>query len=690
MPDEVLTDQFQNQAAPTQLNQGWGGLTPEQQLEFEQVKDDLHKQQAMQRHISNLNDDQLDMAILSEFNDLRNQNEQRIQQRIEADPFKATRDKNLSPGERFGSSIAHHAKVLEDESYRKKFQKAARGKTAVYKMRTGGGQAGYKDYWISRLPFAGGWWDRRTEDQKRQMLENIASGKASQQDIDMLGMYIARDQHRAKPKGFLRDMGEITSRFPGFMAEIAASGPAYKAGAGLFQKGVIAGAKKIGGKRAGTALVTRGVGTLGGTVVGTGVAAMHPAHWGMLAKSIAEENVPEWEYDPVAGGGFEIDLKEHTHSIGMRRYRGMIDGLIELWSERMGGHLVAGAAAPFKKLASALPKRHLQEVGTAVVGSALREAGKKGPGAVGRFIRKGGYHGWKEEVGEEYLGEYVRSLSFTLDQDPHMSRVTMDFIKNPMDEDARNTFWRDVGPMIASFALLGSGTSAIDAYRGRGQPMPVDIPEDTPLQRELDAAEEATGGLAARYSGKVLDILENTPGGERYDRVKERLIKDINAASSGTLSRKQAKQIKWPGSERTLYDMLPSAKERKDFADELQARIHPESVTGVAFAASLVDADVKAAETEAVPAAEEAAIQEVAPVEPAPVQAAPVVKESKAAPLYEEFNIPQNPTPAQMLGVKQGESDIDVINERHEELHEQVKMISGARRQEVWTIGGAT
>ena len=106
MPDEVLMDQFQNQAAPTQLNQGWGGLAPEQQLEYGQLQSEGLQKQAMQRHISNLNDDQLDMAILSEFNDLRNQNEQRIQKRIQADPFKATRDKNLSPGERVGSSLA--------------------------------------------------------------------------------------------------------------------------------------------------------------------------------------------------------------------------------------------------------------------------------------------------------------------------------------------------------------------------------------------------------------------------------------------------------------------------------------------------------------------------------------------------------------------------------------------------------
>ena len=694
MPDEVLMDQFQNQAAPNQLNQGWsGGLTPEQQREYEQLQGEAAHSQMVKQRINDLSNDELEAAVLSNFGQMQQQTEQKIRKQLEAKPFEASRDDNLSPGERLHAATLHHKKIMQDEGYAKRFEDE--------QVRISG-KGGTRRYWTERMPGVGGVQAYMGMKDRTRILKNIEEGKASQRDYDLMGLYLAGDWQERQPKSFIRKTGDILSRLPGFMIEMGASGGWAAAAKAGVQKGVIRGAQKAAGKRAGTALATRAVGGVAGELSAAAAATAHPAMWGQIAGSLARQHAPDFEIDEKTGGGFEVELKKHAESLGSRLYKGMMDTYIEVLSERLGGKMTGAVKAPFIAVLNKLPKSRLVSTGVATVGGALEKTSKRGPGAVRRFMAKGGMHGPIEEIGEEYFGDWARSLSYTLDERPEMIEVTREFLKNPTDKKARAEFWNNVGPMMVSFAMLSSGGAAIDTYVNRGKELPEILPEDTPLQRELEGLPQEgviqvarrqrgreTMGKAADYLGEVQRKLEDSAPGEEYEQEKAALIENLRTIQGGTLSRSQAKKIKWPGSDKTLYDMMPSAGERKDFVESMLSLTDASSDPGQILEKSLAGIEEqKGLEAAAAQeAAQEPAQQpELAQEAPQVQQQLPVAerlpvterapKPSQAAPLYEEFEIPENPTPAQMLGVKEGETDIELISKQHEERHLRAQMIS--------------
>jgi len=384
-------------------------------------------------------------------------------------PYEAARDEQLSSGERLTSAVNHHQKRLQDSEYDAKFGAGL--------DRLGRGTA-------KRTPGVGLIWSIGETRDRTDITKKISAGEATPDEYLRLGMYIAEEERAAGRTGFAKAV-DIASYLPGFATEFMLSGGGAAVGRAAAQRGVLAGAKRLGvsaGTR-GVPALARGAGFLGAAA---GQAA-HPVMWGRAADTFLKKRDPGFKLKGrKASRGYDVVVNEHAKSIGKHAYEAMWSHYIEIMSERLGAPMMKGLgkASGVGWLASKLPDNHLKRVGADV----LKRSGE--------FAQKTGLSfNPIEEYLEEVAGDKLKSSRFTADEEGHLSGLVGKFLADPLNKAVQTSLWKETGPMLGAFAMSGVAFGAVPSMQyGRS----AEIREEMDLREKAlqQAAQQQAAGAA--------------------------------------------------------------------------------------------------------------------------------------------------------------------------------------------------
>ena len=225
-----------------------------------------------------------------------------------------------------------------------------------------------------------------------------------QNDAKVVGDYLIKAEAEANKHYTLGgQVGSMMSQMPKFVVEFMATGglaklgsaPARRAGERLMKMQ----AATTAGKAA-LAVAKKGVG-LGGFAAGSALQAAGMPN--RAAESILRRQVPQ---DMTIGPGGEVSIKGPVEGWGTSIVKGLGDHYIEIMSERMGEYMAPFVSGAFHKLPfmSKVIKGMEDRWLTKGFGKTANEFYKK-------LQTRTGFHGVVSEVGEEFVGDFLRGLT---------------------------------------------------------------------------------------------------------------------------------------------------------------------------------------------------------------------------------------------------------------------------------------
>jgi len=219
-------------------------------------------------------------------------------------------------------------------------------------------------------------------------------------DLDSLhDTWIAEEYRKARGQTWGGIAVDMVSELPGFLIEMWASG-------GI--AGVAKGAAKKSLAKLGTSAAARAARGVAG-LAARATARVATVGVPRVAKGYLERTNPQ----AVFGGAYEVRIEQSKETPVSALYKAVGDTFIEYLSEesgeiigKLGGAAIGklmGRSAKFAKLVNATKKSWMKVAG-------------KGTGAWAKKLNDIGYHGVLEEMGDERLGDVLRSVTGVSDQ----------------------------------------------------------------------------------------------------------------------------------------------------------------------------------------------------------------------------------------------------------------------------------
>lgn len=478
-----------------------------------------------------------------------------------------------------------------------------------------------------------------------------------------------RDKQRSK--GVMGTAKEIAVQAPGFMGEFAFTGPIYSLAskaARTATKKLVAESLKKGAKRVIATKLPRAVGAIAGAAA---QAHVTPTPYRELAGRRLAAVTSKMGISPDEAGELRafFQASEDPESTLQSLVKSSVSGTIELASERAGGMLIP---------------RRVQSIGRKIWQSITKIDPKAPPSSMEVLLKTAGFHGIPGEIAEERLGEIARGITGVGD---------MGAVGEAMQGEYGKAATQIAGEALGFAPIAGAGAAgripaaAQQLHESRVFRV-LESPEATrilldnpqPSRQQFAAAMDAAGlrqlptsaaarerfaedvrtGLVAKEMLREEEEVEGAvpPAGEVIPPTLEEVEQEVRKPVS-----KQGEQInvgdlvQWRPEDAPEFDEPRRIVSISD--DGLYAKVEGESV----------EIPVDQLEIEKLPAQREQMEEEVE--EPPEVEAVPAEEVPAIDPYQEMLGIPasegRTPTPYELLGIDEFESDPEVISRAADE-----------------------
>ena len=225
--------------------------------------------------------------------------------------------------------------------------------------------------------------------------KDVFKDRAFDEDLDTLrNTWLLHQYESARGQSWAGLGAEVLSEIPSFLVEMWASGG-------------IAGAARVGAKKAVRKVVGNGLlrtaGQTGAGLLASGGARLATVGVPRVVKGYIERKNPQAVFDSA----YKVRIEESKETHVSALYKAVGDTFIEYLSEESGEILGKLGGRAVRRLAAKSPK-------FAALNNAIRKAWSKVPGnkpsGWGQRLKKVGWHGIVEEMGEERLGDVLRSV----------------------------------------------------------------------------------------------------------------------------------------------------------------------------------------------------------------------------------------------------------------------------------------
>lgn len=238
---------------------------------------------------------------------------------------------------------------------------------------------------------------------------NLESGDFSDKDVDNFAYMMWRSELE-DDKSFLRKVAEGIGTMPAFIAEFAITGGPIgwgfkKVGTTTGKGALKAEAKRVAREKLGLRMAAGT--TLRGVSLVTSQVLRNPQ---MVGHATARQMAENFEFDVDEDEALRFMTVQDPKGFWEAMGRGLTETAIELGTERAG----AGIGA-LRKSFGAIPKESkMQLIRSAIINRFLKaNPGTKPTDLMSRFLRKGNWHGFFAEMGEEQLGKAAEALLLT-------------------------------------------------------------------------------------------------------------------------------------------------------------------------------------------------------------------------------------------------------------------------------------
>lgn len=332
---------------------------------------------------------------------------------------------------------------------------------------------GYERFrWLTgRVPFMRSAIEGAENTQLIGAFDRIKNGVARDEDYGIAADALARMDDKEK-QSWLSKTGEMIATLPAYGTEFATTGGAFNAG-----RAVVGGAAKaaLGGaaKSAAGRLAVNAASGLGGVAAQT---AMNPA---LVAAGASERMRPETSLQFNESGEIVgLDIQD-GEALLEALPKGYLDAMIEVGTERAGGHLLnipgikqlAGGTGALK---NAITKRWLSKPGRT---SAMLD----------ETLKQIGWHGMLGEVLEERAGDVARLATGLESPGQNVAGLT-GLAAGALatgDTDAAMRYGGQAASQLASEAVAFSVPGAVNAASRVGRPAQQPTLQETPTGAAL-------------------------------------------------------------------------------------------------------------------------------------------------------------------------------------------------------------
>ena len=293
---------------------------------------------------------------------------------LENDPFTAIQD----PGKRFTMG----ERVMAAHVHEK--QRRERGGEAYSAL------SGPEDWVAKRMPIMGGVIHAAESMGYTKIKGRIMDGSATPEDLMSFADHIATSQKRGDRAWYEKAL-DIASFMPGYVVEFTMSGGFAAIGKEIGKKAAL---RAVGNEMAQRGMGRAIIGT-SGFLSGVGGRMLHPAHFGLHARNVADNLAPMLTVDTDDSNRLKMILEREGDGFAEALSKGLLLSYAELFGESVGEPISAG-------LGKIMPKA-VKDLKNVVVRRWMGLGAKNTTDKLDDVLRIGGFHGVFMELGEEHI-----------------------------------------------------------------------------------------------------------------------------------------------------------------------------------------------------------------------------------------------------------------------------------------------
>ena len=410
---------------------------------------------------------------------------------------------------------------------------------------------------VNRLPLTFGAGDITTAIIEGKRIDRIYEGNPKKGDIYGLARDIVYAEMQEDDPTAMKVMRGV-SELPAYAIDIALTGGIGAVTKGIGRKGLAILAKKLGKekfKKFMASAAVKGAVKAAPAVTEAGIYAGVTDVGGTLAQALPQRDI---KYDETTETGFAATEKDSwMNSLPKAVINQMSEYLVEKVSGEALAKGVSKIGAPIRKAMTPKPtSADVPENMKTYILNRIRQTWQRANPDVGPMASQIGFNGMIAELGEERVTEIVQGANEAF------------FSQMP-------GYNRDAGPQIDQrFGMTGDIAQEYGYQRG----LTDETPEQVSQRRDdmfTQGLTEVVGigamkGMAGMRSTSTPDMKEFESGimaqailpmdkDANYQAGVQKLI------AEGQTSRKAFSQVQVPGTDKTLYDMMPNGKARQEF-----------------------------------------------------------------------------------------------------------------------------